>query len=107
MQMLVSLVKRQYALTGLLALSLGLAQAQDGNAAISQADGMMRQYFQTGTTLMYSISAVIALIGAIRVYRIWNSDEGHGQAYKAAAAWFGSCVFLVLVATVIRSFFGL
>ncbi|HRG94170.1 MAG TPA: DUF4134 family protein, partial [Chitinophagaceae bacterium] len=25
---------------------------------------------------------------------------------KVAAAWFGSCVFLVVVATVIRSFFG-
>jgi hypothetical protein len=107
MQMLVSLVKRRHALTGLLALSLGLARAQDGNAAISQADGLMRQYFQTGTTLMYSISAVMALIGAIRVYRVWNSDEGHGQAYKAAAAWFGSCIFIVLVATVIRTFFGL
>ena len=91
----------------LFTLSAVLATAQDGNAAITQADAMMRQYFQTGTTLMYSISAVIALIGAIRVYRVWNADEGHGQAYKAAAAWFGSCIFLVLVATVIRSFFGL
>ncbi|HCY42738.1 MAG TPA: carbamoyl phosphate synthetase, partial [Prolixibacteraceae bacterium] len=25
---------------------------------------------------------------------------------KVAAAWFGSCVFLVIVATVIQSFFG-
>jgi hypothetical protein len=49
----------------------------------------------------------MALIGAVRVYRIWNSDEGHGQAYKAAGAWFGSCIFIVLVATVIRAFFGL
>jgi len=107
MLQIISRRQRRLTLTGLLALGFGLAQAQDGNAAISQADGMMRQYFQTGTTLMYSISAVIALIGAIRVYRVWNADEGHGQALKAAAAWFGSCVFLVLVATVIRSFFGL
>lgn len=107
MQMYSSIQKGRYWLMAFLALDAGLAQAQDGNAAISQADGMMRQYFQTGTTLMYSISAVMALIGAIRVYRVWNADEGHGLAYKAAAAWFGSCVFIVLVATVIRAFFGL
>jgi len=102
-----SLTRLRFSLTAFFALAIGLAQAQDGNAAISQADGMMRQYFQTGTTLMYSISAVMALIGAIGVYRVWNADEGHGQAYKAAAAWFGSCIFIVLVATVIRAFFGL
>jgi uncharacterized membrane protein len=100
-------IRKRLGLTVLLAADAVLVKAQDGNAAITAADGMMRQYFQTGTTLMYSISAVIALIGAIKVYRVWNADEGHGQAYRAAAAWFGSCVFLVLVATVIRSFFGL
>ncbi|MFX8957471.1 DUF4134 family protein, partial [Acinetobacter baumannii] len=34
----------------------------------------------------------------------WNS--GDHDTGKVAAAWFGSCVFLVIVATVIRSFFG-
>jgi hypothetical protein len=103
----VSRIRKWLGLTALLAVSADVVRAQDGNAAISQADSMMRQYFATGITLMYSISAVIALIGAIKVYRVWNADEGHGQAYRAAAAWFGSCIFLVLVATVIRSFFGL
>ena len=102
-----SWIRKRLSLTTLLAGSVALVRAQDGNAAISQADSMMRQYFATGVNLMYSVSAVIALIGAIKVYRVWNADEGHGQAYRAAAAWFGSCVFLVLVATVIRSFFGL
>lgn len=104
---LLAWLRKLFALTAFLTVDTGLLRAQDGNAAITAADGMMRQYFQTGTTLMYSISAVIALIGAIKVYRVWNADEGHGQAYRAAAAWFGSCIFLVLVATVIRSFFGL
>ena len=102
-----SWIRRLLGLTALLVVSTAVVRAQDCNAAISQADSMMRQYFSTGITLMYSISAVIALIGAIKVYRVWNADEGHGQAYRAAAAWFGSCIFLVLVATVIRSFFGL
>ena len=102
-----SKMRQRLVVTGLLMASTGLLYAQDGNAGISQADALMRQYFQTGTTLMYSISAVIALVGAVRVYRVWNADEGHGQAYRAAAAWFGSCIFIVVVATVIRSFFGL
>jgi uncharacterized membrane protein YidH (DUF202 family) len=100
-------IRKRLPLTIFCVASGGLLRAQDGNAAISQADSMMRGFFQTGTTLMYSVSAVMALVGAIRVYRKWNDDEGHGQAYKAASAWFGSCLFIVIVASVIRSFFGL
>jgi hypothetical protein len=90
------------ALTGL----AGILRAQDGNAGISQANGLIRGYFQTGTDLMYAIGAVLGLVGAVRVFREWNS--GHQQeAYRAATAWFGSCIFLVIVATVIKSFFGI
>lgn len=103
----ISRIRKHFGLAVLLAMSAGIASAQDGNAGISAADTLMRQYYATGITLMYSISGVLALIGAVRVYRVWNSDEGHGQAYKAAAAWFGSCIFIVLVATVLHSFFGL
>lgn len=82
------------------------ARAQDGNQGISQANTMIRGYFDTGCQLMYAIGAILALVGAVQVYRHWNG--GHQQeAYRAAAGWFGSCVFLVIVATVIRSFFGL
>jgi len=35
----------------------------------------------------------------------WNAGEP--DTNKVAAAWFGSCVFLVIVATVLKSFFGL
>jgi hypothetical protein len=44
-------------------------------------------------------------MGAVRVYQKWNG--GDHETGKVAAAWFGSCVFLVVVATVLRSFFGL
>ncbi|HVU95488.1 MAG TPA: DUF4134 domain-containing protein [Puia sp.] len=83
-----------------------VARAQDGNQGISQANTMIRGYYDTGCQLMYAIGAVLALVGAVQVFRHWNA--GHQQeAYKAAAGWFGSCVFLVIVATVIKSFFGL
>lgn len=80
------------------------AQQGDGNAGISQATDMVKGYFATGTTLLYAIGAVAGLVGAIKVYNKWNS--GDGDTSKVAAAWFGSCIFLVVVATVLKSFFG-
>lgn len=81
------------------------AKAQDGNAGINEANTKVRSYFNSGTNLMYAVGAVLGLIGAVKVYSKWNS--GDPDTGKVAAAWFGSCVFLVVVATVIRSFFGI
>jgi hypothetical protein len=78
--------------------------AQDGNAGINEANTKVRGYFDSGTNLMYAVGAVVGLIGAVKVYQKWNS--GDPDTGKVAAAWFGSCVFLVVVATVIKSFFG-
>lgn len=80
------------------------ALAQDGNAGINEANTKVRSYFAAGTNLMYAVGAIVGLIGAVKVYQKWNS--GDHDTGKVAAAWFGSCVFLVIVATVIRSFFG-
>lgn len=80
------------------------SEAQDGNAGINEANTKVRSYFAAGTNLMYAVGAVLGLIGAVKVYSKWNS--GDPDTGKVAAAWFGSCVFLVVVATVIRSFFG-
>ena len=82
-----------------------LMMAQDGNAGINEANTQVRSYFDSGTNLMYAVGAVVGLIGAVKVYQKWNS--GDPDTGKVAAAWFGSCVFLVVVATVIRSFFGI
>jgi hypothetical protein len=86
-------------------ITYSLALAQDGNAGINEATMRVRSYFTTGTSLMYAIGAVLGLVGAVKVYQKWNS--GDPDTGKVAAAWFGSCVFLVIVATVLRSFFGL
>ncbi|MDZ4810305.1 MAG: DUF4134 domain-containing protein [Bacteroidota bacterium] len=88
----------------LLLLFTMAAQSQDGNAGINEANTKVRSYFASGTNLMYAVGAVLGLIGAVKVYSKWNS--GDPDTGKVAAAWFGSCVFLVIVATVIRSFFG-
>jgi hypothetical protein len=87
------------------ALSTLIANAQDGNAGINEATMRVRSYFTTGTSLMYAIGAVLGLVGAVKVFQKWNS--GDPDTGKVASAWFGSCVFLVIVATVLRSFFGI
>lgn len=81
------------------------AQTADGNAGITQATQLITGYFTGLSTLMYAIGAVVGLVGAIRVYIKWN--HGDHDTGKVAVAWFGSCIFLVVVATVIKSFFGL
>lgn len=78
--------------------------AQDGVAGINEANQKVRSYFDAGTELMYAVGALLGLIGAVKVYQKWNA--GDPDTGKVAAAWFGSCVFLVVVATVIKSFFG-
>lgn len=80
------------------------ANAQDGVAGINEANQKVRSYFAAGTELMYAVGALLGLIGAVKVYQKWNA--GDPDTGKVAAAWFGSCVFLVVVATVIQSFFG-
>lgn len=89
----------------LMVLATQVIKAQDGAAGIEQANSMVRQYFDVGINLVYAVSAVLGLVGAIRVYQKWSA--GHPDTGSTAAAWFGSCIFLVIVATVLRFFFGL
>lgn len=79
--------------------------AQDGNAGIQAANEQVRSYFDSGTQLMYAVGAILALIGAVKVYQKWNA--GDPDTSKVAAAWFGSCVFLVVVTIIVREFFGI
>ena len=55
------------------------------------------------TKLIYAIGAVVGLIGGIKVYNKFSS--GDPDTSKTAASWFGACIFLIVSATVLRSFF--
>lgn len=90
--------------TLLLIISAITAHAQDGNAGIQEATTQVKGYFETGTELMYAIGAIVGLVGAIKVFKKWN--DGEHDTGKVASSWFGSCIFLVVVATVLKSFFG-
>lgn len=103
-------VKKEIKLSRRLALALALilaalyVSAQDGNAGINEATSKVKSYFTTGTNLMYAIGAITGLIGAIKVYQKWSAGEP--DTAKVASSWFGACIFLVVVATVLKSFFG-
>jgi Domain of unknown function (DUF4134) len=88
----------------LLMLSATEGFSQDGSAGITAATTNLVTYFAVGVTLMYAIGAVLGLVGAIKVYQKWS--HGDHDTSKVAASWFGSCIFLVIVATVLKSFFG-
>ena len=74
-----------------------------GMAGISEATIMVTSYFDPLTKLIFAVAAVLGLVGGVRVYSKFNS--GDPDASKSATALFLSCVFLVIVGTVLRSFF--
>lgn len=100
---LIAFFRYAFSMLSLLTISVTL-YAQDGNAGINEATTQVKSYFSTGTNLMYAIGAIVGLVGAIKVYKKWN--DGEHDTGKVASSWFGSCIFLVVVATVLKSFFG-
>lgn len=99
----VSYTRHLLATISLTIINLSL-YAQDGNSGITAATTQVKSYFSTGTSLMYAIGAIMGLVGAIKVFKKWN--DGEHDTGKVASSWFGSCIFLVIVATVLKSFFG-
>ena len=76
-----------------------------GTKVWTKANTLVRGYYASATNLMFAIGAILGIIGAIRVFSMWINGEPHMG--RVAAMWFGACIFLVVVATVIKSFFGL
>jgi len=75
----------------------------DGSAGIVEATQMISGYFDPATRLIYAIGAVVGLIGGVKVYSKFSS--GDPDTSKTAASWFGACIFLIVAATILRSFF--
>ena len=84
------------------AASAALAQG-NGQAGITEATQMVTSYFDPGTKLIYAIGAVIGLVGGVKVYQKFSS--GDPDTSKTASSWFGACIFLIVAATILRSFF--
>lgn len=75
----------------------------NGLAGIEQATTMVTSYFDPFTKLVYAVGACVGLIGGIKVYNKFSS--GDPDVGKTAASWMGACVFLIVAATILRSFF--
>ncbi|ABR39248.1 MULTISPECIES: DUF4134 domain-containing protein [Bacteroidales] len=80
------------------------AQGQgQGLAGINEATSLMTSYFDPATKLCYAIGAVLGLVGGIKTYGKFSS--GDPDTSKTAASWFFACIFLIVAATILRSFF--
>ena len=96
--------KKKITMLLLMALTTAGAYAQgNGIAGINEATKMVTAYFDPGTKLIYAVGAVVGLIGGIKVYNKFSS--GDPDTSKTAASWFGACIFLIVAATILRSFF--
>ena len=58
--------------------TVGAYAQGNGIAGITEATNMVTSYFDPGTKLIYAVGAV---------------------------SWFGACIFLIVAATILRSFF--
>lgn len=96
-------LRRPIAAMLLLMCAANLYAAGNGLAGINEATSMMTSYFDPATKLIYAIGAVVGLIGGVKVYGKFSS--GDPDTSKTAASWFGACIFLVVAATILRSFF--
>ncbi|MBL3546416.1 DUF4134 domain-containing protein [Chryseobacterium sp. KMC2] len=81
----------------------GVFAQGNGAAGINEATQMVTSYFEPATQLIYAIGAVVGLIGGVKVYNKFSS--GDPDTSKTAASWFGACIFLIVAATILRSFF--
>ena len=91
-------------LTGVALLSaFGVFAQGNGSAGIQEATQMVTSYFDPATQVIYAIGAVVVLIGGVKVYNKFSS--GDPDTSKTAASWFGACIFLIVAATILRSFF--
>ena len=98
-------MKKRFFLAALSAASDVYKRQAQGNGigGITEATNMVTSYFDPGTKLIYAIGAVIGLIGGVKVYSKFSS--GDPDTSKTAASWFGACIFLIVAATILRSFF--
>ena len=85
------------------AVTVGAYAQGNGMAGINEATKMVTSYFDPGTKLIYAIGAALGSIGGIKVYNKFSS--GDPDTSKTAASWFGACIFLIVAATILRSFF--
>jgi hypothetical protein len=77
----------------------------DIGTAIDDAAGQVKGIFSNVSNLILMIGGVVGLVGGIRVYQKWNGGERDIQ--KEIVGWAGSCIFLLLVGTALKTIYGI
>ncbi len=95
--------KKIFLLVALIMAAITAFAQGNGVGGITEATKMVTSYFDPATKLIYAIGAVVGLIGGVKVYNKFSS--GDPDTSKTAASWFGACIFLIVAATILRSFF--
>ena len=84
-------------------------RAQNGAAQMSTAlensKTEISGIFQSLSDVILIIGAIVGLVGGIQVFVKWN--RGERDINKEIAAWGGSCVFLLIMGTILKTAFGL
>lgn len=96
-------MKKVFLLAVMLSVAAGAWAQGNGQQGITDATTMITGYFEPGVKLVYAVGAVIGLIGGVKVYGKFSS--GDPDTTKVAASWFGACIFLIVAATILKSFF--
>lgn len=80
--------------------------AQTGiTTGLASATSTVKGTFNSIGNLVLAIGGIVGLVGGIRVYIKWQN--GDQDINKHIVGWAGSAVFLLLVGTVLKSFFGM
>ena len=98
-----SIVKLFFGAVAYLMTAMSAYAQGNGSAGITEATQMITSYFDPATKLIYAVGAIVGLIGGVKVYSKFSS--GDPDTSKTAASWFGACIFLIVSATILRSFF--
>ena len=73
-------------------------------AGLEQANTGIRAMWPTVQKLMFTVMAIIGLVGAASVYGKWSN--GDPDTRKAAASWFGALIFAGLVVVILGAVFS-
>jgi len=86
-------------------ITYAVTASAQGAAGIDAGTSELVTYIDPVGNLILAIGAIVGLIGGVRCYIKWNTGDNDVQ--KSIMGWMGSSVFLMLVGTIIRAFFGI
>ena len=98
---LVMLVAMMFVCVG---VSFAAVDIGAGQSAMTEVTSGIAAYIPFVRKLIYSVAAVVAIVGAISVYVKMNNEEQ--DVKKSIMMIVGACIFLIAAATALPYFFG-